>query len=159
LKLHDHLTRNDVPSVVLDGDEVRKTFSKDLGFSEDDRRENVRRVAEHSKNILDSGGVVLIALISPFEADRLLAKEIIGTANFIEVFVDCQLAICESRDVKGLYRKARAGEIKNFTGISSPYEPPASPDIIIHTDQADEVESMVRLIESVMPLLYTDRRG
>jgi len=155
--LYEYLLTCDVKSVVLDGDEIRKTLSKDLGFSEADRRENVRRVAEHAKKSLESGVVVITALISPFEADRDHAKEIIGTSNFIEVFVSCSLATCERRDVKGLYKKARAGEIRNFTGISSPYEPPTSPDIVVHTDRSDVPESMRRLVDVLMPVLCTER--
>ncbi|HZY78576.1 MAG TPA: adenylyl-sulfate kinase, partial [Cyclobacteriaceae bacterium] len=100
-----------------------------------------------AKKMRESGSIVIAALISPFEMDRRLAKEIIGAANFIEVFVDCSLATCENRDVKGLYKKARAGQIENFTGISSPYEPPKSPDIVVRTDRSDVSVSFDELLK------------
>lgn len=118
---------------VLDGDNTRLGLNKDLGFSLSDRKENIRRVAEVAKLFVDSGTVVLTSFISPIEEERMMAKQIIGKENFIEVFVDCSLERCEKRDVKGLYAKARAGEIKNFTGIDSPYEKPLNPDITVNT--------------------------
>jgi adenylylsulfate kinase len=118
---------------TLDGDNTRLGLNKDLGFSLTDRKENIRRVAEVAKLFVDSGTVVLASFISPIEEERSMAKQIIGKENFIEVFVDCSLEQCEKRDVKGLYAKARAGEIKNFTGIDSPYEKPSNPDITVNT--------------------------
>jgi adenylyl-sulfate kinase len=158
-KFQKQLSQKNIRSFVLDGDVVRKGLSKDLGFSDADRAENVRRVAEVSKLFVNSGVVVLSALISPFETDRTLAKEIIGRQNIIEVFVDCPLEVCEQRDVKGLYRKARAGEIPNFTGIGSAYEKPASPDIVIHTDRLNIDQSVEKLSELVMPAFYTNGKG
>lgn len=118
---------------VFDGDNVRHGLCGDLGFSVAERRENIRRIAEMVKLFLDAGIISLTAFISPMEKDRELAKEIIGREDVIEVFCNCPLEICEKRDVKGLYRKARAGEIKNYTGISSPYERPSHPDMDIAT--------------------------
>lgn len=121
-------------SYLLDGDNVRFGLNKDLGFSDEDRVENIRRISEVAKLFVDSGLIVLTAFISPFIADRAQAKSLIGDANFLEVFIDTPIEVCESRDPKGLYKKARAGEIKNFTGIGSVYEAPVTPDIHIQTD-------------------------
>jgi adenylylsulfate kinase len=118
---------------VFDGDNVRHGLCGDLSFSPEDRTENLRRIAEMVNLFLDAGVLSLTAFISPIEADRTMVKEIIGHENIIEVYCNCPLEICEERDVKGLYKKARAGEIKNYTGISSPYEAPVNPDIDINT--------------------------
>ena len=118
---------------VFDGDNVRHGLCKDLGFSLEDRSENMRRIAEMISLFLDSGIISLTAFISPLKTDREKVKEIIGEENLIEVYCNCSLEICEERDVKGLYKKARAGEIKNYTGISSPYEAPVNPDIDMDT--------------------------
>ncbi|MEN8200442.1 MAG: adenylyl-sulfate kinase [Thermodesulfobacteriota bacterium] len=118
---------------VFDGDNVRHGLCGDLGFSLDDRSENMRRIAEMVGLFLDSGVISLTAFISPLKADRDRVREIIGPENLIEVYCNCPLEICEERDVKGLYKKARAGEIKNYTGISSPYEAPEHPDIELDT--------------------------
>ena len=112
---------------LLDGDNVRHGLNQDLGFTEADRVENIRRVAEVAQLMVDAGLIVLVSFISPFRAERQMARELMAPGEFIEVFVDTPLAEAEKRDVKGLYRKARAGELKNFTGIDSPYEPPDSP--------------------------------
>jgi bifunctional enzyme CysN/CysC len=116
---------------LLDGDNVRHGLNKDLGFTDADRVENIRRVGEVAKLMTDAGLIVLTAFISPFRAERRMVREMLPAGEFIEVFVDVPLALAEARDVKGLYRKARAGKLKNFTGIDSPYEPPASPEIRI----------------------------
>ncbi len=118
---------------VFDGDNVRHGICGDLGFSLEDRSENMRRIAEMVNLFLDSGVISLTAFISPLQADRERVKKIIGSENIIEVYCNCPLEICEERDVKGLYKKARAGEIKNYTGISSPYEAPKNPDIELDT--------------------------
>ncbi len=118
---------------VFDGDNVRHGLCGDLSFSREDRIENLRRIAEMVNLFLDAGVLSLTAFISPLESDRTMVKEIIGSENVIEVFCNCSLKICEQRDVKGLYKKARAGEIKNYTGISAPYEAPVNPDIDIDT--------------------------
>lgn len=119
-------------TMLLDGDNIRHGLNKNLGFKEADRVENIRRIAEVAKLMNDAGLIVLTAFISPYENDRENAKEIIGE-NFVEIFVSTSLEACEARDVKGLYKKARDGEIPNFTGISSPYEAPKNPDIKIDT--------------------------
>ena len=118
---------------VFDGDNVRHGLCGDLGFSPEDRSENMRRIAEMVNLFLDAGVLSLTAFISPLRADRKRVQEIIGSENLIEVYCNCSLEICEKRDVKGLYKKARAGEIKNYTGISAPYEAPANPDIELDT--------------------------
>lgn len=118
---------------ILDGDNVRQGLNKDLGFTDADRVENIRRVAEVAKLMMDAGLIVMAAFISPFGAERQMARELIGEDNFIEVFVDTPLAVCEQRDPKGLYKKARSGQLPNMTGISSPYEPPAQPDLVINS--------------------------
>lgn len=124
-----------VPAVLLDGDILRQGLCQDLGFSAQDRSENIRRAAEVCKITRDAGMVTLAAFISPLHSDRLLAKKIIGAENFREIYVSTALETCISRDVKGLYKKAIAGEIKNFTGISSDYEAPRSPFLTIKTDK------------------------
>ena len=124
---------------LLDGDNVRHGLNKDLGFSDEDRVENIRRISEVSNLFLDAGLIVSTAFISPFRADRLQAKALIGDERFIEVFVDAPLKTCEERDPKGLYQKARDGMIKNFTGIDSPYESPLSPRIHLSTN-CDDIE-------------------
>ena len=125
----------------LDGDEFREGLSRGLGFSLEDRRENIRRLAETARILADSGLMVIVSAISPTLAIRELARSIIGNGDFIEVFVSCPLAVCEARDPKGLYRKARAGEIPGFTGIDSPYEAPLSPDLVIRTDVVGKGEA------------------
>lgn len=120
---------------LLDGDTIRLGLNRDLTFSEEDRVENIRRIAEVAKLMLDSGVIVIAAFISPFKSNRETVRAIVGAESYVEVFVDTPLEICEQRDVKGLYKKARAGELKNFTGISSPYEKPDHPDISIQTDK------------------------
>lgn len=119
---------------VLDGDNVRFGLNKDLGFSPADRTENIRRIGEVAKLFADAAMLVLTAFISPYRADRDAVREIMGNDGFIEVHVDCSLEVCEQRDPKGLYKKARAGEIPQFTGISAPYEAPLKPEVVIHTD-------------------------
>jgi adenylylsulfate kinase len=132
----------------LDGDNVRFGINKNLGFSEEDRAENIRRVGEISKLFVDSGVLVLSSFISPYVRDRDLVRQVHEEAgmNFIEVFVDCSLEAAESRDPKGLYKKARAGEIKNFTGIDDPYEAPSAPEIHLHTDQQTLEEEVSQII-------------
>ncbi len=134
---------------VFDGDNVRHGLCGDLGFSLKDRSENMRRIAEMVNLFLDSGIISLTAFISPLKADREMVKEIIGSENLIEVFCNCPLEICEERDVKGLYKKARAGEIKNYTGISSPYESPKNPDIELDTGTRPLRDCVNDLIEEL----------
>jgi adenylylsulfate kinase len=131
---------------VLDGDNVRHGLNRNLGFSHEDRTENIRRIAEVARLMNEAGLIVITAFISPFRDDRLIAREIIGSDRFREVYVNTDLAICESRDPKGLYSKARSGKVAEFTGISSPYEPPNLPDLIINTAHLTLDESVMQLI-------------
>lgn len=119
---------------TLDGDNIRQGINRGLSFTAEDRAENLRRIAEVAKLFVDSGQICMAAFVSPTRADRKIVKDIIGEKDFIEVFVDTPLEVCEQRDVKGLYAKARKGEIKNFTGISAPYESPENPEIIVKTE-------------------------
>lgn len=123
------LQERDVDVVAFDGDVVRKTTSADLGFSREHRHANVRRVAGLAFSVVKQGGIAICALVSPYRESRAAAREIVGGANFLEVFVDTPLEICEQRDVKGMYRLAREGTLEHFTGVSDPYEPPEHPDI------------------------------
>lgn len=149
--LEFQLTAQNFKTYLLDGDNVRMGLNKDLDFSNDSRKENIRRISEVSNLLLDAGLVVLSAFISPFEEDRNQVRTIVGKSNFIEVFVDCPLQVCEERDVKGLYKKARLGEVKNFTGISSPYERPVNPDITIPTHLQSLDESLILLLDFIRP--------
>ncbi|MFO8067380.1 MAG: adenylyl-sulfate kinase [Bacteroidales bacterium] len=145
--LHD----KNIHTKVFDGDIIRKGLNKDLGFSEAGRHENIRRIAEVSKYFVDSGIVVICGLISPLEKSRGMARDIIGEENFIEVFIDCPLDICEKRDPKGLYKRARAGKIPDFTGIDSPYEKPQNSDIIIDTESLSVEQAVSKIVEYLLP--------
>jgi bifunctional enzyme CysN/CysC len=134
---------------ILDGDNVRHGLNKDLGFTEQDRVENIRRVAEVAKLMVDAGLIVFVAFISPFRAERYAARALFPAGEFIEVFVDAPLADTERRDVKGLYKRARAGQLKNFTGIDSPYEPPESPDIHLDMSRVSLEEAAARVADFV----------
>jgi adenylyl-sulfate kinase len=120
---------------VLDGDNLRHSLNKDLGFTQEDRIENIRRVAEVAKLMVDAGLVVITTFISPYRADRAMARSLFAPGEFVEVFVDTPVALCEQRDPKGLYKKARRGEIKNFTGIDSAFEAPQTPDVLLKTGE------------------------
>ncbi|MBK0093908.1 adenylyl-sulfate kinase [Erwinia sp. S59] len=133
--LEQALHRAGVSTYLLDGDNVRHGLCRDLGFSDDDRKENIWRVGEVAKLMVDAGLVVLTAFISPHRAERQMVRDLLGTGQFIEVFVDTPLAVCEARDPKGLYKKARAGELLNFTGIDSVYEAPDAPEIHLDGEQ------------------------
>lgn len=137
------LTEQGKHTYLLDGDNVRHGLNKNLGMSDEDRTENIRRVSEVAKLMVDAGLVVVTAFISPFRADRDAARALFEDGEFVEVFVDAPLEKCEERDPKGLYKKARAGEIKEFTGIDSPYEAPAKPEVVINTADND-IEACVR---------------
>ena len=126
---------------ILDGDNVRHGLNRDLGFTDEDRVENIRRVAEVSKLMVDAGLIVLVSFISPFLAERRLARDLQADGDFVEVYIDTPLAVAEQRDVKGLYAKARAGELKNFTGIDSPYEVPEAAEIVIDTTKTSPTEA------------------
>ena len=143
---------------VLDGDNIRHGLTSNLGFSPDDRMENIRRVSEVAKLMADAGTVVITAFISPYRMDRRRAREIAleGNAEFIEVFVDAPLEVCEARDPKNLYKKARAGEIREFTGIDAPYEAPEDPEIVVHTDQQTVDESVATILEQLLTRLRTE---
>lgn len=132
---------------LLDGDNVRHGLCGDLGFSDEDRVENIRRVGEVAKLMVDAGLIVLSAFISPFQSERQIVRELLDSGEFIEVYIATSLATCESRDPKGLYQKARAGEIKNFTGISSEYQAPVNPEIVINTDSQSIEQSVNQLID------------
>ena len=138
-----------IKSYTLDGDNVRKGLNSDLGFSPEDRAENIRRIAGTASLMIDAGLVVLAAFVSPYKKDRENIKNIVKDVNFVEIYVNTSIEECERRDVKGLYKKARAGEIKNMTGISAPYEAPINPDIEIFTEK-ESVEDAVKKIMEVI---------
>ena len=139
------LVAEGIHTYVLDGDNIRHGLNSNLDFSESGRHENIRRIGEVSKLFVDAGIVVLTAFISPFKSDRAMVRSLVEADEFVEVFVDCPIEICEQRDVKGLYKKARAGEISDFTGISSPFENPEHPEITIPTS-ACTIEDAAKLI-------------
>lgn len=149
VQLEASLHKKGYKTYLLDGDNIRAGINKDLTFTDADRIENIRRIGEVSKLMLDSGIIVLSAFISPFQSDRDQVRKIVGAENYIEVFVDTPLEVCEKRDVKGLYKKARAGEIKNFTGIDSAYEIPVHPDIIIQTHVLSVNDSLDLLLNAI----------
>ncbi|MCH4823790.1 adenylyl-sulfate kinase [Gramella lutea] len=147
------LFEREIHTFSLDGDNIRGGLNNNLGFSRKDREENLRRIAEVAKLFVDSGSLVIASFISPLNADRDFIKNIIGDEDFVEVFVNTPLEVCENRDVKGLYKKARAGEIKNFTGIDAPYEAPEFPDIEVKTDLEKAEVSVSRIVEYVLEKL------
>ena len=151
--LQAKLFENGFNAVVLDGDNTRLGINKDLGFSEKDRIENIRRVAEISKLFVETGHIVINAFISPFNINRTLARTIISDTDFIEVYIDSSISVCEKRDIKGLYKKARQGEINDFTGVSSPFEAPVKPDILVKTDEQTPDESIDYLFEQLISKL------
>lgn len=148
-ELDKELYQQGVHTYLLDGDNLRFGLNKNLGFSEEDRVENIRRIAEVGKLFVDAGIVVLVAAISPFQKERNEARKIFEQGEFIEIYVKCSLDICEQRDPKGLYKKARSGEIKNFTGISQPYEEPLKPELIIETDK-DCIDKCVKKLKAFL---------
>ena len=149
------LHRQGLSTYILDGDNIRQGINKDLSFAPEDRTENIRRIAEISNLILDAGVITLAAFVSPYIKDREEIKKVVGTENFIEIFVNTSLQECEKRDVKGLYKKARSGEIKNMTGISSLYEPPIKPDLEVITDDQTIEESIEIIINFINKKLTT----
>jgi adenylylsulfate kinase len=151
--VEEYLHKNGCRTFVLDGDNVRHGLCADLGFSDADRSENIRRVGETAKLFLEAGTIVLAAFISPFERDRSLVKELFSPGDFFEIYCTCSLDVCEQRDVKGLYKKARTGEIENFTGISSPYQAPLQPALSISTDLISINDS----IKIVIDFLYNEK--
>lgn len=144
--LEQILTRQDYHTYLLDGDNVRHGLCRDLGFSDADRQENIRRVGEVAKLMADAGLITLAAFISPFRADRRIVRDILPEGQFIEVFVDAPLGVCKERDPKGLYAKAERGEIKQFTGIDSPYEIPEKPEVHIHAGEVSVAEAVNQLL-------------
>lgn len=151
--VEDLLFKQSVRTFVLDGDNVRKGLCKDLGFTDSNRTENIRRIGEVSKLMMQAGVITLSAFISPFIKDRQLVRELVGPDEFIEIYCDAPLDVCELRDVKGLYKKARQGLIPDFTGISSPYERPINPEITLDTATLTVNECSIRVIE------YLDHHG
>jgi len=153
VELEKRLLERGVRTYILDGDNIRHGLNKNLGFSPEDRTENIRRIGEVAKLFCDAGLVALTAFISPYRADRDQVRAIMQPGDFIEVFVDCPVEVCEQRDVKGLYKKARAGEIKEFTGVSAPYEAPSVPELVIETSDQSVEKSALQI------LTYLERQG
>jgi adenylylsulfate kinase len=143
---------------VFDGDNVRHGLCVNLGFSEDDRHENIRRIGEMAKLFIEAGVIAMTAFISPFRSDREGVRALVSENDFIEIFCNSPLEVCEERDVKGLYKRARAGEIKNYTGISAPYEPPEHPDLILDT-ATDSVETNVGKVLNLLEKRHIFSRG
>jgi len=151
-ELEQRLFEKNIHTYILDGDILRTGLNKDLSFTEEGRRENIRRTGEVAKLFVDSGTVVIAAFISPFAIDRRIVREMIGE-EFVEVFVNCPLEICEQRDVKGLYSKARKGELKNFTGIDSPYEKPVRSEITVNTHEKNLQECVEQILKIILPMI------
>jgi len=151
--LEKRLLERGVRTYILDGDNIRHGLNKNLGFSPEDRTENIRRIGEVAKLFTDAGMVALTAFISPYRADRDQVRGLMAAGDFVEVFVDCPVDVCEQRDVKGLYKKARAGEIKEFTGVSAPYEAPLRPELTLDTSGQSVEESAKQI------LAYLERQG
>ena len=148
------LVKKNISSYVLDGDNVRDGINNDLSFTPNDRSENIRRIAEISNLFIDAGVVTIACFISPLITDRETVKNIVGKDNFIEIFINTSLKECENRDVKGLYARARNGEIKNMTGISAPYENPKEPDLEISTESEKIIDSVNRIFELIEKKIY-----
>lgn len=145
--VEEHLYQSGCRTFVFDGDNVRHGLCADLAFSAEDRVENIRRVGEMAKLFLEAGVIALTAFISPFSADRARVRSLVPHGEFLEIYCDCPLEVCEERDVKGLYKRARAGEIKDFTGISSPYEVPLDPELAVDTGALTLEASVTKVIE------------
>ena len=144
--VEEYLYRMGCRTFVFDGDNVRHGLCGDLGFSAEDRQENIRRIGEMSKLIIESGVIAMTAFISPFREDRRRVRSLVAPGDFVEVYCEADLAVCERRDVKGLYQRARAGEIPDFTGISSPYEEPEQPELVVPTGRETIDESVTRVL-------------
>ncbi len=156
VNLEQELHKRGFLTVLLDGDNVRAGLNRNLGFGLEDRLENIRRVAEVSKLFLNTGVITINCFITPTKAMRDMAKDIIGRDDYIEIYVNAPLEVCEQRDIKGLYDKARKGLIKNFTGIDSPFEPPKNPDLEIRTDKLSLEESLQKILDFVLPQITCD---
>jgi adenylylsulfate kinase len=137
----------DCRTFVLDGDNVRHGLSSNLTFSDDDRKENIRRIGEVANLMMEAGVIAMTAFISPFKEDRNIVRQLLPQGDFIEIYCNASLEACESRDVKGLYKRARAGEIKNYTGINSPYEVPSNPELVIDTESESLEESVAKVVD------------
>ena len=148
--IQHQLTERGERAYILDGDSVRNGLNKDLGFSVIDRRENIRRIAEVARLMVDAGLIVIVAFISPFRKDRAMARALFDHHAFVEVFVDAPLAVCEQRDVKGLYHRARQGQLDDFTGISSPYEIPHQPEVHLQT----HIETVPACVQRILNKLF-----
>ena len=148
-ELEKKLYKNGCLSYLLDGDNIRVGLNNDLGFTDEGRKENIRRIAEVSRLMIDAGLIVITAFISPFDKERKLAKSLVLENNYFLVHINCSVVKCEERDVKGLYKKARNGEIKNFTGIDSPYEIPKNPNLIVNTEKESINESVDKIFIAI----------
>ena len=146
-ELERELFQMGLHTYILDGDNIRHGLSANLGFSPEDRTENIRRVGEVAKLLMDAGALVITAFISPYRDDRRLARSLVNDGEFVEVYVNAPIEVCEQRDSKGLYKKARAGQIANFTGVSAPYEAPEKPDVVVHTDKQTPAECVAQIID------------
>ena len=151
--VEQELHKNSIHTYTLDGDNIRKRLNSDLSFSPEDRTENIRRIAETAHLMMDAGLVVLAAFVSPYRNDRDHIRNIVGYDNMVEIYINTSIEECERRDVKGLYKKARKGEIKNMTGISAPYESPLHPDIQINTEEVTVVDATKQIINFINPKL------
>ncbi|MDR9397590.1 adenylyl-sulfate kinase [Salibacter sp.] len=149
--LERKLYEKGIHTFILDGDNIRSGLNSDLDFSSESRKENIRRIGEVSNLFVNNGTVALSAFISPFRSDRDQVRNIVGSDRYLEIFVDCPLEVCEERDVKGLYKKARAGEISNFTGISSPFEAPENPDVHLRTDKDSKEDCVTKIMDVILP--------
>lgn len=152
-EIEEELFKRGLRAYVLDGDNVRTGLNKDLGFSAEDRKENIRRIGEVAKLFVDAGLIVMAAFISPYEKDRESVRSIVEDDEFVEIYVKCSLEVCEQRDVKGFYKKARAGILKNFTGIDDPYEEPEHPEIVVETDKMTVEKSVEKIMN------YLEEKG
>lgn len=153
IRLDKDLTKRGYLSLVIDGDKIRKGLNKGLGFTDEDRKENLRRVAEVARLSVDNGIIPIVSFISPTQSLRNMIRGIIGDDDYVEVYINASLKTCELRDTKGLYKEARAGSLKNFTGIDSPFEVPEHPDLEINTEMLNVEQSAARFLEFVLPMI------
>jgi adenylylsulfate kinase len=151
--VEEQLHEQGFATYLLDGDNVRHGLNRDLGFTAEDRKENIRRIGEAAKLFLDAGMIVLCAFISPFAKDRNMVRMSVGQGEFVEIYVNCPIEVAEQRDIKGLYKKARAGELKGFTGIDSPFEAPKKPEIEIESDRMTAEAAAQRILKKILPLI------
>lgn len=156
IALEQALNKKGFLTQILDGDNIRSGINNNLTFSDEDRKENIRRISEVSKLFVNCGVITLNCFVSPTNEIRAKAKEIIGEANFFEVFVDTPFEVCEQRDVKGLYKKARAGEIKNFTGLDAPFEAPENPSVSVKTEEKEVSDCVEELLEKILPVITVE---